>query len=84
MSLSLITAAVWALLATLVAFLPMRAQFPPGIALLFAAPVLIGWIAWDHGVLLAGVGVLGFISMFRNPLIYLVKRLRGKRPEVPV
>lgn len=84
MSLSLITAAIWVLLATIVAFLPMRAQFPPGICLLIVAPFLIGWIAWDHGVLLAGVGVLGFVSMFRNPLIYLTKRLRGKQPEVLV
>ncbi len=84
MSLSLISAAIWVLLATIVAFLPMRAQFPPGIILLIAAPLLIGWIAWDHGVLLAGVGVLGFASMFRNPLIYYVKRWRGEQPEVPV
>jgi hypothetical protein len=84
MSLSLISAAIWVVLATFVAFLPMRRQFPPGICLLIAAPVLIGWIAWDHGVLLAGVGVLGFVSMFRNPLFYFAKKLRGEQPEVPV
>ncbi len=84
MSLSLLSACLWVLAATFVAFLPMRAQYPPGIALLIAAPVLLVWLALDHGALLAGVGVLGFVSMFRNPLIYLTKRALGKPTEVPV
>ena len=82
MSLSLLSACLWVLAATLVAFLPFRAQFPPGIALLIAAPFLLGWIAWDHGIVLAAVGTIGFLSMFRNPLCYLLRRLRGERPEV--
>lgn len=84
MSLSLLLACLWVLAATCVAFLPMRAQYPPGIALLIAAPVLLVWLAMDHGVLLAGAGVFGFVSMFRNPLIYLARRALGKTSEVPV
>lgn len=83
MSLSLLLACLWVLAATAVAFLPIRAQYPPGIFLLVAAPVLLVWLALDHGVLLAGLGVLGFASMFRNPLIYLARRALGKSVEVP-
>ena len=82
MSLSLLSACLWVLVATCVAFLPFRAQFPPGIVLLIAAPVLLVWLALDHGMLLAGVGVLGFASMFRNPLIYFAKRAFGQVREV--
>lgn len=83
MSLSLIIGCAWVLLATIVAFLPMRQQYPPGIALLIAAPLLLGWIAWDHGVWIFVAGTLAFLSMFRNPLIYFLRRARGETPEVP-
>lgn len=83
MSLSLIAGCLWVLVATVVAFLPMRHQYPPGIALLLAAPVLLGWIAWDHGAWIFGAGLLAFLSMFRNPLIYFLRRARGERPEIP-
>ncbi len=83
MSLLLISACIWVLLATAVAFLPMRHQYPPGIALLIAAPLLLGWIAWDHGGWIFAAGTLAFLSMFRNPLLYLFRRARGARPEIP-
>ena len=41
MSLSIVLACLWAVAATVVALLPYKMQFPPGIFLLFAAPVLI-------------------------------------------
>ena len=83
MSMSLIAGCIWVLAATIVAMLPMRAQYPPGIILLIAAPVLLGWIAWDHGGWLFAIGFLAFASMFRNPLIYFAKKARGEQPEVP-
>ena len=83
MSWSLISAAVWALLATVTALLPMRFQYAPGIMLLIAAPVLIGFIGWQHGWLWALLGFAGFVSMFRNPLIYFYRRARGERPDIP-
>ena len=83
MSLSLIAGAFWVLAATCVAFLPMRHQYPPGIVLLLAAPFLLGWIAVDHGGWWAGLGAFAFVSMFRNPIFYFVRRLRGEQPEIP-
>jgi hypothetical protein len=82
MSLPLIVGCLWVLAATFVAFLPFRAQFPPGIALLLAAPPLLGWIAWEHGPWLTLAGLFAFVSMFRNPLLYYLRRARRDQPEI--
>ncbi len=83
MSLSLIFAAIWAIAATVVALLPMRLQYLPGLTLLILAPLLIGFIGWQHGGWIAVLGLLGFASMFRHPLRYLWKVARGKPVDVP-
>ncbi|MEL7344888.1 MAG: DUF2484 family protein [Pseudomonadota bacterium] len=83
LSLSLILAFLWVVASTIVALLPMRHQYAPGVALLIAAPLLIGMIGLEHGWFAGGLALAAFISMFRNPLKYLLKRLRGERPESP-
>ena len=76
-------ACLWVVAATVVALLPMRLQFVPGVVLLGLAPVLIVWlgleVAWWAGVL----GLIAFVSMFRHPLRYFWARARGMTPEVP-
>ncbi|GFE63556.1 DUF2484 family protein [Litoreibacter roseus] len=83
MSISLALAAVWVLAATITAMLPMRLQYPPGLTLLVMAPGLICFMGYQHGVWVALIGLLAFVSMFRNPLMYFYRRARGERPEVP-
>lgn len=83
MSVPLILACLWAIAATVTAFLPMRRQYVPGVTLLAAAPVLIVWIGAVHGWWVAGLGLLAFLSMFRNPLIYFWKKARGLPVELP-
>ena len=83
MSLSLILAALWAIAATITALLPMRAQFVPGGALLLAAPGLLIFIGVQHGLWVTLLGLLAFASMFRNPLIYLVRRALGLPTHLP-
>ncbi|WP_411890698.1 DUF2484 family protein [Yoonia sp. SDW83-1] len=83
MSLPLIIGCLWVLAATIVALLPMKHQYKPGLTLLIAAPFLIVWIGYAHGWVFGVLGLLAFVSMFRNPLIYLYKRARGERPEIP-
>lgn len=78
-----IFACLWVVASAVVAFLPMRRQYVPGIALLIAAPLIIIWLAYDYGWWVALIGLFGFVSMFRNPLIYIYRRLRGEHPEVP-
>ena len=83
MSWSLIIACLWVLAAAVTAMLPMRRQYAPGITLLVAAPFLIGWLGWTYGVWVGIFGLLAFLSMFRNPLIYFVKKAMGKPVEIP-
>ncbi len=79
----LIASCLWVLAATIVALLPMKYQYAPGILLLLAAPVLIYLIGRDVAL---GAGIaagLAFISMFRNPLRYFARRAMGLEVEVP-
>ena len=84
MSLPLVLGCFWVFLAVFVAALPMRRQYAPGLVLLIAAPFLLGWIAWVHGLWIFGIGLFAFVSMFRHPLKYLLRRARGEKPEIPV
>jgi len=83
MSASFLIGCLWVFASAIVAMLPMRHQYVPGVALLIAAPVLIGSIGYEHGLIAFLIALFAFVSMFRNPLIYLFKRARGLRPEVP-
>jgi hypothetical protein len=83
MSLPVLLAALWVFAATATAFLPMRRQMVPGVILLILAPVLILWIGAVHGWLWALVPLGGFLSMFRNPLIYFWKRATGRPVSLP-
>lgn len=74
---------LWILAATVVAMLPMRQQMVPGLALLFIAPFLLGWIGWVHGWIWVVIGAFAFVSMFRNPLIYFGRRALGRPAPLP-
>jgi signal transduction histidine kinase len=83
MSTALILGCFWVLASAVTAMLPMRRQMVPGIALLIAAPFLLVWIGWVHGWLWLALGVFAFVSMFRNPLLYFVRRALGRPAPVP-
>ncbi|WP_395541952.1 DUF2484 family protein [Neotabrizicola sp. sgz301269] len=83
MSGALIAAIFWALTATVTALLPMRRQMVPGLALMIAAPLLIIWIGYVHGWLACILALLAFVSMFRNPLLYVFRRMTGRAAPVP-
>ncbi|MDZ4089574.1 MAG: DUF2484 family protein [Tabrizicola sp.] len=74
---------LWVLLAAVVAMLPMKRQMLPGTILLIVAPFLLAWIGWYHGWGWALACIIGFASMFRNPLIYFVRRALGKPAPLP-
>ncbi len=83
MSTSLILACIWVLVTTVTAMLPMRYQMVPGLLLLVSAPILLGYVAYQHGFWIFALGIAAFASMFRNPLRYLWRRARGEKPELP-
>jgi len=78
-----IAAVIWALAGTATAMLPYRMQMLPGLALLIAAPILLVWIGLVHSWLWAGLGLLAFLSMFRNPLLYFYRRATGRPAPLP-
>jgi hypothetical protein len=83
MSLSLTLGCLWVLASAITAMLPMRRQYVPGVILLFAAPALLIFIGAEHGAVWALIGLLAFVSMFRNPLIYLAKKALGLPVQPP-
>lgn len=78
MSLPLILCCVWVVAGAGVAMLPMRRQFVPGFALLLAAPVLIVWVGAVHGWMWSAFGLFAFVSMFRRPLMALLRHVTGR------
>lgn len=74
---------LWILCAAIVAMLPMKRQMLPGLALLIVAPFLLGWIGWVHGWVWVLVGTFAFVSMFRNPLLYFLRRALGRPAPLP-
>lgn len=84
MSTSLILGCLWVLASTATAMLPMRRQMIPGVALLLAAPVLLWFIATEHGLLVFGLTLLAVLSLFRNPLIYFARRAMGLPVSLPI
>ena len=83
MSTSLTLACFWVLASTVTAMLPMRRQMVPGLALLLAAPVLLWFIADQHGFWIFALTLLAVLSMFRNPLIYFARRAMGLPVSLP-
>lgn len=79
-----VVACLWVIASALVALMPMRRQYLPGVTLLFAAPVLIAWLWIAHGWIIGSVATFGFVSMFRNPLKYFAKKALGRPVKLPV
>jgi hypothetical protein len=74
---------LWVFASAGVAMLPIRHQYIPVGVLLVLAFVLIVMIAMQVGWLMALLGVAAFVSMFRNPLLFIVAKLRGQNPQIP-
>lgn len=71
----------WVFASAVVAMLPMRLQYVPGVALLGAAPLLMVWIALEFGLWAVVPAALAVASMYRNPLRYFWTRLSRQKVE---
>jgi len=83
MTLSLILAFLWVVASAITAMLPMRRQFLPGLTLLVLSLPLLVYVGYENGWWVAGLALAGGASMFRNPLIYLVRKALGKPVALP-
>lgn len=72
---------LWVVVSALVAMLPMRFQYAPGLALMLAAPVLMYLLGQQYGIWVALIAALAFVSMYRNPLRYYFNRAFRPNPE---
>lgn len=84
MTLLIALAALWVLAATVVAMLPMRHQYVPGVALMLAAPVLIYLLGQEFGWIAGVAAAAAFVSMFRNPLRYFWRKWTGGDVEAVI
>lgn len=79
---SLTLAALWALVATVIALLPTRIHWPAAYALIAVGIPILGWVTYQNGPVWGLLVLAGGVSMLRWPLIYLWRWLRRK-PEEP-
>lgn len=78
MPLSLTLAALWVLAAAIVAMVPMRFQYAPGISLLILAVPLMVFVGRDVGFVWVLAVLFAVLSMFRRPLAALLRHLTGR------
>ncbi|QDC11561.1 DUF2484 family protein [Oceanicola sp. D3] len=74
----LVAAILWVFAASATAFLPMRWQLVPGLALIAGAFVLIGLLFAEYGPVPGVVAIAVFVSFFRRPLGHLIRKFTGK------
>ncbi|KEO51285.1 DUF2484 family protein [Thioclava pacifica] len=79
MTISLLLACVWALLATGIALGPQRFHWPAAWVLIALGVPLVGWVTYENGPLLGLIALAGGMSVLRWPVIYLFRALRGPR-----
>jgi hypothetical protein len=83
MKLSLILAFLWVVASALTAMLPMKRQIFTGLPLLIAAPFILGYLGYQYNIWVVLAGLAAFVSMFRHPLKYFVRRALGLPVQIP-
>ncbi len=78
MPLSLTLACLWVLAAALVALLPMRLQYVPGLFLLVLALPLVAFVGVELGWVWVAVVAFAVLSMYRRPLVALARHLLSR------
>jgi hypothetical protein len=84
MSLSMILACLWAVVASIIAALPPRVHWPAAYGLTALGIPLAGYVTYQNGPFWGLLVLAGGASMLRWPLIHLGRwcrdKLRAKRP----
>ena len=78
MSLSLILACVWLVVANLIGMLPSRDQhWRAAYGLIAVGIPILGYVTWQHGAVLGLLVLAGGASVLRWPVYYLWRWIRG-------
>lgn len=79
MTLSLILASAWAVLANVIAMFPSRRQhWPAAWGLIVVGIPLLGFVTYENGPLIAIVVAAAGMSVLRWPVIYLTRWVRAR------
>jgi len=81
MTLSLILAFLWVLVAASIAVLPQRAHWPGAAVLIAAGIPLLGYLTWQNGPFAGILALAAGASVLRWPLFYLGRWLRDRVRE---
>ncbi|MGB7242783.1 MAG: DUF2484 family protein [Sulfitobacter sp.] len=77
MSLSIILACIWAVVANVIAMMPSRDNhWRNAYVLIMVGIPIVGFVTWQHGPWLGLLVLVGGMSVLRWPVIYLGKWLR--------
>lgn len=79
MPLSLTLACLWAVVASLIAFLPSkRNHWPQAVALIAVGIPLLGYVTYENGPMAGVICLIAGGSILRWPVAYAVRWMRGK------
>lgn len=81
MTISLILACLWALLATGIAIGPRRFHWPAALGLIALGVPILGWVTYENGPVWGLVVLAGGMSVLRWPVIFLFRALRQPRDQ---
>ena len=81
MSLSLIAALCWLVLANVIAMFPSKhAHWPQAYAMMAIGLPILGFVFWENGTWIGLAVTLGAASILRWPIRYLGRWLRARMP----
>ncbi|MFD2175033.1 DUF2484 family protein [Rhodobacter lacus] len=80
MTLSLVAACLWAVIATFIALGPRRFHWPAAWGLIAAGVPILGWVTLQNGPVLGLIVLAGGVSVLRWPVRRLFARLGAGEP----
>ncbi len=84
MPLSLTLACLWALVASLIAFLPSkRNHWPQAVVLIAVGIPLLGYVTYENGPMAGVICLIAGGSILRWPIAYAFRWMRGKGRPTP-
>lgn len=78
---SLTAAALWVVVATLIALAPRRIHWPCAYALAAVGIPLLGWMTFENGPVWGLIGLGAGASILRWPLVSLLRRMAGRTAD---